>query len=79
MLLLGTPPQTTVIFDGAVIVGNAAGLTVIVRDTDAIVLPHTSVAVQVSVTMPPQALGVAVKVEVFDMLLSSQPPLKPLL
>ena len=39
---------------GAVIVGNAAGLTVIVRDTDVIVLPQGSVAVHVSVTAPPQ-------------------------
>ena len=30
----GTPPQATVISPGAVIVGNAAGLTVIVLDTD---------------------------------------------
>ena len=39
-------------FAGAVIVGNAAGLTVIVLDTDASVLPHASVAVHVSVTVP---------------------------
>ena len=40
---------------GAVIVGNAAGLTVIVLDTDVSGLPHTSVAVHVSVTVPPHA------------------------
>ena len=43
----GTPPQATVIGPGAVIVGNAAGLTVITRDTEATVLPQESVAVQV--------------------------------
>ena len=67
------------IFDGAVIVGKLAGFTVIRRDTETMVLPHTSVAVHVSVTVPPQALGVDVKVDAFDMPLSSQPPLKPLL
>ena len=36
----GTAPQSTVIGPGAVIVGNAAGLTVIVLDTDANALPH---------------------------------------
>ena len=36
----GTPPQSTVIGPGAVIVGSAAGLTVIILDTDANALPH---------------------------------------
>ena len=36
----GTPPQSTVIAGGAVIVGNAAGLTVMILDTDASSLPH---------------------------------------
>ena len=36
----GTPPQATVIGPGAVIVGNAAGDTVIVLDTGASALPH---------------------------------------
>ena len=35
---------------GAVIVGRAAGLTVIILDTEASALPQISVAVQVSVT-----------------------------
>ena len=56
----GTPPQATVILPGAVIVGKAAGDTVIVLDTDAKALPQASVAVHVSVTTPPQAPGVAV-------------------
>ena len=36
-------------------VGNAAGRTVIVLDTGANGLKHASVAVHVSVTVPPQA------------------------
>ena len=63
---------------GAVIVGNAAGLTVIVLDTATIVLPHTSVAVQVSVTSPPHAPGVAVNVDGFDVPLIEHPPVNPL-
>jgi hypothetical protein len=43
----GIDPQATVIFAGADIIGKAAGLTVIILDTAAIVLPQTSVAVQV--------------------------------
>ena len=66
-----------VIGPGAVIVGKAAGLTVIVLDTDASALPHTSVAVQVSVTVPPHAFGVDVKVDAFDVPLIKQPPLNP--
>src|SRR5665811_897795 len=75
----GTPPQATVMSASAVIVGSAAGLTVIVLDTDASGLPQTSVAVHVSVTVPPHASGVAVNVEVADVPLISQPPLNPLL
>ena len=37
-----------------------------VLDTDAIVLPQGSVAVQVSVTDPPQTGGVAPKVDVLE-------------
>ena len=61
-------------FAGAVIVGNAAGLTVIVLDTDASALPQESVAVQVSVTVPPQAVGIAEKVERFDVPVIKQLP-----
>ena len=52
-----TAPQATVIAAGAVIVGNAAGSTVIILDTDAIVLPQASVAVHVSVTFRHKHLG----------------------
>ena len=73
----GMPPQATVIAFGAVIVGNAAGLTVINLDTEASVLPQLSVAVQVSVTVPPQAPGVVLKVLGFEVPLMKQPPLSP--
>lgn len=75
----GTPPQATVIGPGAVIVGNAAGLTVINLNTEAIVLPQLSVAVHVSVTVPPQAPGVVLKMLGFEVPLIKQPPLSPLL
>ena len=54
------------IFAGAVMVGKVAGLTVIVLDTDVIVLPQGSVAVQVSVTVPPHPEGVALNVDALD-------------
>ena len=63
---------------GAVIVGNAAGLTVIVLLTDARGLPQASVAVHVSVTGPPQAPGVAEKVDVFEVPVIRHDPLSPL-
>ena len=66
------------IFAGAVIVGNDAGLTVIVLDTDAIVLPQGSVAVQVSVTVPPHPEGVAENVDELDVPLIRHAPLSPL-
>ena len=66
-------------FAGAVIVGNAAGLTVIVLDTDASVLPHGSVAVHVSVTVPPHAVGVAENVDGFDVPVIKHGAVNPLL
>jgi hypothetical protein len=75
VLEAGTPPQSTVIFAGAVMVGKVAGLMVIVRVTGAKALPHKSVAVQVSVTVPPQAVGgIAEKVEVLDVPVIRHPP-----
>ncbi len=62
----------------AVMLGKAAGNTVIWRETVASARPQASVAVHVSVTVPPQALGVAVKVEEFEVPEIRQPPLKPL-
>jgi hypothetical protein len=63
-LVVGTAPHATVIFGVAVNVGVAAGDTVIVLDTGAIVRPHTSVAAHVSTIVPPQTPGVAVRVDV---------------
>lgn len=66
----GTPPQATVVAKGAVIVGNAAGLTVMVR-TQELVFPLGSVAVHVRVIVPPQgalALPASVKFTVEEQL-----------
>ena len=71
-------PQATVMSAGAVRVGSAAGLTVMVLDTEAIVLPQGSVAVQVSVAVPPQAGGVAPNVDELDVPVMRQVPLSPL-
>jgi len=50
---------------------------VITRDTDASGLPQISVAVHVSVTVPPHALGLALNVDGFEVPLIKQPPLNP--
>ena len=76
---VGVTPQEIVIPDGGFIVGKAAGLTVIVLETEANVRPHESVAVQVCVTVPPQAAGVAEKVDGFEVPVIAQPPVNPLL
>ena len=78
VLAAGNDPHATVVLARAVIVGNVAGLTVMVRDTGARALPHASVAVHVSVTVPPQASGVAENVDMSEVPLMRQPPLKPL-
>ena len=59
-------------------VGSAAGLTVIVLDTEAIVLPQGSVAVHVSVTVPPHPEGVVLNVDPFDVPVIKHDPLSPL-
>jgi hypothetical protein len=78
--VLGTiaVPQDTVVFASGVIIGSAAGLTVIVLLTEASALPQTSVAVQVSVIVPPHAPGVAENVDGFEVPLIRHPPVKPL-
>ena len=58
-------------------VGNAAGVTVIVLLTDTNVLPHGSVAVHVSVIVPPHGPGVAENVDVFELPLMRQDPVNP--
>ena len=79
MLDAGTAPQATVIGPGLVIVGNAAGLTVIVLVTGVSVLPQASVAVHVSIMVPPQAPAgdCALKVDVLEVPEIRQPPLNP--
>ena len=61
---------------GAVIVGKAAGLKVIVLVTGASVLPQASVAVHVSVTLPPQTGGISENVEGLDVPSTRHPPAK---
>ncbi len=81
MLAAGTAPHATVILAGAVIVGKAAGKTVIVLETEANGLVQISVAVQVSVMVPPQAPdGVcAPNVEELEVPEIRHPPVSPLL
>jgi hypothetical protein len=74
----GSAPQATVILAGAVMVGSGAGVTVMVLETEAMVLPQGSVAVHVSVTVPPQAPGAAEKVEGLEVPVMRQDPLSPL-
>ena len=59
--------------------GERLTLTLIVLDTVGMVLPQSSIAVHVSVTIPPQAPGVAENVEGLEVPLIKQPPAKPLL
>ena len=74
----GTTPQATVMFAGGVAnTGSAAGVTVIVLDTEARGLEQASVAAQVSVIVPPQGPGVADKVDVAVPLIR-QLPVRPL-
>ncbi len=63
---------------GAVMVGRAAGLTVMTLETEAKGLSQSSVAVQVSVTVPPQASGVAVNVDWLEVPSMRQPSARPL-
>ena len=63
---------------GALIVGNGAGSTVIDLVTGAITLPQGSVAVHVSVTVPPHTGADPLIVEAFDVPLIKHPPDPPL-
>jgi hypothetical protein len=74
----GIAPQATVMGPGDVMVGSAAGLTVMTLETGVSGVPQTSVAVQVSVTVPPQASGVVVNVDGLEVPLMRQPPVWPL-
>lgn len=55
MLGAGIAPHATVVFASAVIVGAVAGLTVIFRETETRFLLQASLAVHVSVIVPPHA------------------------
>ena len=70
--------ETTVKFDVAAKTACAVGLTVMVLETEASALPHASVAVHVSVTVPPQAPGVAVNVDALEVPDIKQLPERPL-
>lgn len=72
-------PHVIVMSAKAVIVGKAAGLTVITLETDATARPQASFgAVQVSSTVPPHAPGITLKVDGFEVPLMEQPPLREL-
>jgi hypothetical protein len=57
---------------------NGEGKILMLLDTGATVLPQASVAVQVSVTVPPQGPGRAVKVDKSEVPLTRQLPVNPL-
>ncbi len=78
MLGVNASPQAAVVLAGAVIVGRVAGSTVIVLETEARGLPQISVAVHVSVTVPPQAAGAAEKVDGLEVPEIRQGPANPL-
>ena len=59
----GVAPQAMVIAAGALITGNAAGVTVIALDP-LIILPHASVNVHESVSVPPHPVTLPVLVAV---------------
>ena len=76
----GTDPQATVTSAGALVnTGAAAGVTVMVLVTGASTLPHASVAVHVSVIVPPHGPGAVEKVDVLELAVIRQDPLKLLL
>ena len=77
--MAGIDPHATVTSDGALVnTGAGAGDTVIVLVTGTRALPHASVAVHVSVIVPPHGPGVAENVEVADVPVIKQEPLSPL-
>ena len=77
--IAGIASQATDIFIGAAVnIASGAGVTVMVLDTDASGLPQISVAVHVSVIVPPHGPGAALNVDVLDVPLIKQDPLSPL-
>jgi hypothetical protein len=71
-------PQGTLIAASGVITGRVAGSTVMVRLTEASGLKQLSVAVQVSVIVPPHGPGVALKVDGLEVPLIRHPAGSPL-
>jgi hypothetical protein len=63
---------------GVVNTGGGAGVTVMVLVTGVIVLPHASVAVHVSVIVPPHGPGAAENVDVADVPVIRHDPVSPL-
>jgi hypothetical protein len=63
---------------GAVNTAGGAGVTVMVLVTGASTRPQASVAVQVSVIVPPQGPGVAENVDVLEVPVIKQEPVSPL-
>ena len=77
--IAGIASQATVTSAGAPVnTGAGAGLTVIVLVTGTRALPHASVAVHVSVIVPPHGPGVAENVDVADVPVIKHEPLSPL-
>ena len=62
---------------GVVNTAGGAGVTVIVLDTDTSGRPQISVAVHVSVIVPPHGPGTELKVDGFEVPLMRHPPLAP--
>jgi len=77
--MAGIASQATDILTGGVVnTAGRAGVTVMILDTGASVLPHISVAVHVSVIVPPHAPGAALKVDGLEVPLIKHDPLDPL-
>jgi hypothetical protein len=75
----GIPLHVTVsLTGGAVNTAGGAGVTVMVLVTGVSTRPQASVAVQVSVIVPPHGPGVAEKVDVFEVPVIRQEPVSPL-
>ena len=79
MGIAGIASQATVTSTGGVVnTAGGAGVTVIVLVTGASTLPQASVAVHVSVMVPPQGPGAAENVDVADAPVIRHDPLSPL-
>ena len=75
---MAEPPLQVIVLCDTLLTVIPKGVTVIVLVTGVSSLPHESVAVHVSVTVPPHG-PIAVDVDTFEVPLIKHPPLKPLL